>query len=56
MKQREAREIRQVEADLRRDDRKERGDAGQLEKLEAEGYRNCREAVCLRAKLEAENE
>jgi len=55
MKQREAKENRRMFAELRQQERDERGDFGQLEKLEAEGHGHCREAVRLRIKLEAEN-
>jgi len=50
--QRHRRQTRREEAEERAEARKALGDAGQLAKLEAAGYGECKEAKRLRKKLE----
>lgn len=45
-------EARQLAAAERQEARNARGDAGQLERLEAQGHGSCREASQMRARLE----
>ena len=47
-----AKDARRREAEERNEARRERGDAGQLARLEREGHGHCREAKRLRALLE----
>jgi len=51
MKFKERRAIRRNEAAGRQQEREQRGDAGQLKRLEQQGFGECREAKRLRQKL-----
>ena len=51
MNWKERRATRREQAEARQEDRKQRGDAGQLRHLEQLGFGDCKEAQGLRAKL-----